>query len=111
MPNGNTIGTTPHQLVMGSKFTSPSFAFGDVGLFNSKKSDAAYVWGIFISYGTSYRYLRAYVPGSGMYSKYHFKPLSSIPGEWNFTPRFASTNWNLNIVTFIQSDTIPVTAA
>jgi hypothetical protein len=76
---------------MGSKFTSPSFAFGDVGLFNSKKSDAASVWGIFISYGSSNRYLRAYVPGSGMYSKYHFKPQSYIPGEWKFTPCLAST--------------------
>ena len=91
MPNGNTIGTTPHQLVMGSKFTSPSFAFGDVGLFYSKKSDAASVWGIFISYGFSNRYLRAYVPGSGMYSKYHFKPQSYIPGAWKFIPRLASS--------------------
>ena len=98
MPNRNTIGSTPHQLVIGEKFSCPQYAFGDVGLFYSKKADTASVWGIFIGYGQVRRYLRAYVPGSGMYSKYHFKPQQFIPAEWKFRPRLATGRAPSNVI-------------
>ena len=84
VPNSQLGSTTSHQLVTGQKPFIPRYHFGQVGLFYSpdKEEDKRSEWGIFIAYGPSPNYYRAYLPlKKHMYSKRKFLPQSHIPDE------------------------------
>jgi hypothetical protein len=64
IPNSNTGASSPHELMTKTRSFLPQYHFGQVGLFNSndKKQNKQSEWGIFLSYGSNPRYLRAYLP-------------------------------------------------
>jgi len=90
LPNFQLGTTTPYQLVTGQKSFLPRYYFGQVGLFHSpsKDVDLRSEWGIFIGYGPTPNYLRAYLPlKKHMYSKRRFSPQAHIPSELGLLPR------------------------
>ena len=90
LPNSQLGTITPYQLVTGQKSFLPRYHFGQVGLFHSpnKEFDLRSEWGIFIGYGPTSNYLRAYLPlKKHMYSKRRFSPQAQIPAELGLVPR------------------------
>ena len=81
---------TPHQLMTGQKSCLPCYHFGQVGLCYSpsKEVDLRSEWRIFIGYGPTPNYLRAYLPlKRHMYSKRKFSPHDTYPAELGLVPR------------------------
>jgi hypothetical protein len=89
MPNTNVgASTTPYQLVTRQRSFLPHHHFGQVGLFYSGYKDQRAEWGLFLGYGSTRRYFRAYIPTKRLiYSKRRFVPMTQIPTEWNFKNR------------------------
>jgi len=94
-PNKVSYPLTPHQIVTNSKPFLPRFHFGQTGVFHFKRKDSPDIrseWGLFLGYGHSSNYLRAYIPTRKLvYSRRTFKPSPNFPPEWNFKPRISST--------------------
>jgi hypothetical protein len=93
-PNKVSHPLTPFQIVTNSKPFLPRFYFGQTVLFDFKRKDtpdARSEWGIFLGYGTSSNYLRAYIPTKKLvYSRRTFKPSLNYPPEWNFKTRISN---------------------
>jgi len=104
-PNKVSYPLTPHQIVTNSRAFLPRYYFGQTGVFHFKRKDSPDIrseWGLFLGYGDSSNYLRAYIPTRKLvYSRRTFKPNEKFPLEWNFKPRIASENQ--------KSPVIPVT--
>jgi hypothetical protein len=82
IPNSTTGASSPHELMTKTCSFLPQYHFGQVGLFysNDKKQDKRSEWGIFLSYGSNPRYLRAYLPlQNTVVSRRKFVPQSTIP--------------------------------
>jgi hypothetical protein len=91
IPNKVSYPMTPYQLVTHSKPFLPKCYFGQTGVFHFKRKDTPEIrseWGIFIGYGESSNYLRAYIPIRKLvYSRRTFKPNPNYPPEWNLQKR------------------------
>jgi hypothetical protein len=84
---------TPYQLVTRRKPFIPQFHFGQTGVFHSRRKDTPDQrgeWGLFLSFGSSPRYLRCYIPvRDNVYSRSTFDPHPNYPKEWKFKERLS----------------------
>ena len=115
-PNKVSYPLTPHQIVTNSKAFLPRYYFGQTGVFHFKRKDSPDIrseWGLFLGYGDSSNYLRAYIPTRKLvYSRRTFKPNEKFAPEWNFKPRITSLNQKssdipVNLPTMELSTDIP----
>jgi len=92
IPNKTTgPATTPQTLFTGVKPFIPKYFWGQTGIFYDKRADPVErrgIWGIFIGYGSTSKYLRCCDPiNNTVTSKRKFDPSPTYPTAWNLKPR------------------------